>query len=346
MTEMKSVFILGAGVSAEAGVPTLEDFLSKMFKDVKEYYQHKSNPSVSESIETVATLNELQTYAEMNLGYCNVEGLLSFLDFMVTIKGNQGDYERKMSLYLRDWIRKTIVAILEKMPPVGKREQYEKFIEVIKREKFPVITFNWDLLLDNRFGGIIDYGSDKFECRGVDLIHSSTPLLKLHGSMNWGVGETGKAYCVREKIDDAIKEPLIVMPTYMKLFENAIFGDIWQRALKEISEADNLFIVGFSFAATDQHFRQFLKHAIKQHAKVKEKPLEIYVITRPKRLIEDKLTFEKRYTDFLEHEMQIRSKFYYMTFSKFVEGMWQIPNVSKRSETFQHFVTWLEDNST
>lgn len=124
------------------------------------------------------------------------------------------------------------------------------------------------------------------------------PLLKLHGSLNWsrckkclavlslsipdwlprikvgeffgydvrenhnrvGLNVTGKLATLKHdecgaKVEP---EPFIVPPTWNKTEYRQRIAPVWQQAARELSEARNIFIIGYSLPETDQFFRHLL----------------------------------------------------------------------------------------
>lgn len=155
--------------------------------------------------------------------------------------------------------------------------------------KCSVITFNYDLALDyalySYFSGSINYGLPKIN-------HQTGPLLlKLHGSSNWvkcqecehisfwslndffskfhylflknvkfafldvasKLISSGLKCC---NCDKKIKsEPYIVPPTWSKTEYYKDISVIWKRAALELSEAENIFICGYSLRESDLFFK-------------------------------------------------------------------------------------------
>ena len=170
---------------------------------------------------------------------------------------------------------------------------YGEFAELIKyllndatpKQTVSVITFNYDLACDFAFfkSGIhVDYAL------GENVHARAVPLLKLHGSLNWAfcpeldkvVPWTMKAhfsqFTWRYIPDDAktvflkmiphlgafkyedkevIPEPVLVPPTWNKTEHHRNLADVWSRAAKELSEAENIFVIGYSLPETDAFFK-------------------------------------------------------------------------------------------
>ncbi len=168
------------------------------------------------------------------------------------------------------------------MPP----PPYDSFADLLVKlsngdwDRVSVITFNYDLGVDlalyfedvpYRYGFSHDSGS------AVDL-------LKLHGSLNWGRCPMCKevilldmrACLQRMKIRAAgsmkfevsgdlrllqhcgsqLKpEPVIVPPTWNKGSYHSQLARVWKRAAYHLSEAEYIFIIGYSYPQTDEFFR-------------------------------------------------------------------------------------------
>jgi len=156
--------------------------------------------------------------------------------------------------------------------------------EAVPKHTIAVITFNYDLACDfalYKHGFYVDYAL------GEKVDRKTLPLLKLHGSLNW-------AYCPElEKVvpwtmqahfskyhwnflDDiqsvllrmmphlkdfkyedktVIPEPVLVPPTWNKSEHHRNLSAVWARAAAELSEAENIFIIGYSLPETDAFFR-------------------------------------------------------------------------------------------
>lgn len=166
---------------------------------------------------------------------------------------------------------------------------YNYFIEGIKNDenKFCVISFNYDLALDF----VIEFydGPKSINyCLPEQnrLNYNALKLLKLHGSINWAtctnkncnnirvisirddigikgnplrpieaskIIKTLKCEC-GDKLNDL---PLIVPPTWNKTGSYNI-ENVWHQTVKELSEAKNIFIIGYSMPPADIFFQYLL----------------------------------------------------------------------------------------
>ena len=139
-----------------------------------------------------------------------------------------------------------------------------------------VITFNYDLLLEEALNRLampfyyglgsdnVAYDSTAGSCR--DPTEGSLLILKLHGSLNWSVGEG--SLTVFGSYDDAIAasgHPYLVAPTW----EKAVSGPtrtVWDGALRALTDASRLIVVGSSFRAGDAHFKYLLAAGLMQNS--------------------------------------------------------------------------------
>ncbi len=155
------------------------------------------------------------------------------------------------------------------------------------RQTVSVITFNYDLACDMalfRKGKTADYGME-------DIIDSynSIPLLKLHGSLNWAsvigsreiitvnieeylrimepdftndqknykllIGSHLRKYLLRLKDVSAEYEPVIIPPSWNMFDRHKALSNVWSNAARHLSEAEYIFIIGYSLPETDAFFR-------------------------------------------------------------------------------------------
>lgn len=78
-----------------------------------------------------------------------------------------------------------------------------------------------------------------------------------------------------------ILEPFLITPTFTKVFDNTHIQMIWHNAHVELSEADKIVFIGYSFPEADYHFRTLLRKAVNPNVSIE------VVLTR-----NDKITSE------------------------------------------------------
>jgi len=182
-----------------------------------------------------------------------------------------------------------------KLCPDGSYLDFVSLVESIKNQDgtFPsIISFNYDLALDC---ALFYKGYEVNYCLGNNR-NGDINLMKLHGSLNWfkskeketneiipyDFSQINKWYRGNYAIDDYEKVnislakkftkenikykgqelhpiPIIIPPTWNKLeFScNHEIDKVWQKAAEELSNAENIFVIGYSYPETDIFFKYF-----------------------------------------------------------------------------------------
>jgi hypothetical protein len=294
---MKTVFIFGAGASAPAGVPMMADFVDRAERLFRE---NRFEPGSRAAVEDVfRAIGELQpVYAKAYLDLDNIEALFGVIE-MAQLVGKLAGRDGPSIEKLRSSLVTMIVETIEQSTKLGHpqahaaAEPYGSLLRSLKqisetragRALEPsFITFNYDLALDHAltFSGVpFDYGLSE------DTRPRALPLLKLHGSINWGLcqepacreivpfyvseaqfdpifTQSGQAAIYnlgselkrrREHHNMALTGPVIVPPTWNKTEYHGGLTRVWQRAAAELGSADSLIVVGYSLPESDSFFR-------------------------------------------------------------------------------------------
>jgi len=229
-------------------------------------------------------------YAPTGLDVNNIEVLMGALE-MAGILGLGGD---KVDDYTSSYtpitrclhyvIAKTIEErlsfplannILQPPPP------YPAFVELLtslrratRDSSSAFLTFNYDLAADFAISSkfAINYGLTRAASQGF-------ALLKLHGSLNWfscvechnlvsmdfdefpanmpmRVSERFSKWShVKKRKHNISATPFIIPPTWDKGSFRHPMASVWAKAVAELREAQNIFIIGYSFPETDEYFR-------------------------------------------------------------------------------------------
>jgi hypothetical protein len=138
-----------------------------------------------------------------------------------------------------------------------------------------VITFNYDTVLEAGF----DLIGQRYDCQ-LDPSRSTqesaaTPLLKIHGSINWSrpLGAPEDAPLVERADYAAVRrcgdEVAILPPTWRKTFGGSL-GRMWDAAVGAVSSATRLIVVGFSLPATDTHFKYLLAAGLRDNISLRK----------------------------------------------------------------------------
>lgn len=295
----KTVFVLGAGFSVTAGVPSQAYLLEKIL-------ELSDCEKISKFIEDVFGLKGEQAskldlediYTPIHQSISNDEYLKSYSPAELK------EIERNLNTSISQLIDQSN----------GDQEYIAKFAEYLVNDKrnsiasdnIAVLSLNWDIILDNMLfetsdRTIINYGchtagingankmipiltakernSCKKDIQGYDpfLI---VKLFKLHGSLNWATCPK----CKRVFVSKGYKEGLnalegfsdcpqcnkvklnatLLLPSFQKELQKHHFQQIWTQAAKELSEASKIVFIGYSFPLADFDFRSLMtKHLSK-----------------------------------------------------------------------------------
>jgi len=295
VTMANVVFILGAGTSRQGGAPLMADFLDvahNLWKTDRVIEKAEYFKSVFASI---GRMQAVHSKAQLDLD--NIESVFNAFVMARILNKFPGDTNFSGE-ELEDALKQLIATTLQKtllFPVQGggvtAPKPYPVFanlLDYLRRDSHPqrtvaVLTFNYDLGVDhamyvNRLGP--DY------CLSGKA-SPDVPLLKLHGSMNWGVCSKCSAvvpwglsaffqsYSYRhlgenEKVQlDVWSQferlthcecrvaplPFLVPPTWNKSDHQETIRVVWQRAAKELTDAEHIFIIGYSLPETDAFFR-------------------------------------------------------------------------------------------
>jgi hypothetical protein len=292
---MKTVFILGAGASKQAGAPLMTDFLDCAY-DLMRLKTQGIIESKKDFENVFDAISELQgVHSKSYLDLDNIEIVFGAIEMGLLLK-RLGNRNEKAIKSLRNSLITLIYKTLEFSIPFPVKNNrifppkpYYSFMTILKEvEKnqpyqdphdFSFITFNYDLCLDfflHYSGKNCDY------CLEPGKTTGGSPLLKLHGSINWGLSEDMKIipYYIHEADFHFLggakrvfynlgtnlnsKEhdgkplsgpPVIVPPTWNKNSYHSQLSNVWSRAAYEIADAENIFIIGYSLPETDSFFR-------------------------------------------------------------------------------------------
>ncbi|MBT4482708.1 MAG: hypothetical protein HOC71_03410 [Candidatus Latescibacteria bacterium] len=293
-----TVFILGAGTSVDAGVPLMGNFLEEAKKMWKNKEIKDADEDFDRVFEAYGKLHPIHSKTTINT--YNLEEVISIFE-MANMLGSFENYKPRQ---LKDIIRsfKTVIAkTIEnsmklkvnngQIMPFSLHKRFADLIRFFENDARPkhsvsVITFNYDIGIDYAFHAnkyiSYSYGLDSKRDNKDNI-----PLMKLHGSINWGTCSKCKAivpYYLHtyfngrnisanngkikitigselNKYDHCgeefplLPEPVIIPPCWDKFYHSTKLSQVWKQAAKELSEAENIFIIGYSYPKTDAFFR-------------------------------------------------------------------------------------------
>ncbi|MFY3744720.1 hypothetical protein ACOQFB_12470 [Anaeromyxobacter sp. Red801] len=317
------VFVLGAGASVESGAPMMTNFL-----DVAEdLWRTNERGGDDESFERVFKgISAFKSvHAQLALDTTNLETVFSAFEMgaMVGRLGSQTDPDEiaKAAPAMARVISRTLTQTVRFPAPktrVQAPASYETFVSLLRRIRSPVtkihrpatrgpkgvpavITLNYDLALDYALfvGGMPPayWLSEETHAQG------SIKLLKLHGSLNWGMCRKCQRVTpwnlsaffqnrswqlfydepdrtVMLDVFDKLGEfrhdcgevvggaPVVVPPTWNKS-DNQLLRNVWQHAARELSEARYIVFIGYSFPETDMYFQYLLALGLAGDARIR-----------------------------------------------------------------------------
>jgi NAD-dependent SIR2 family protein deacetylase len=212
MTKIKTVYILGAGFSIEAGAPSQEKLVSKIFeihenepyvfgdKKIEKFRSFlKTTLNIPENYQKTIPLEDIFT----PLDSC-IANNISFRNVCVEfLKKSRHLVFELIGLTLQHILRDSNKAYIDIFSKYLVQESKKRL--QTKQDLISIISTNWDILLDNSIYneirnqqglGVVDYccyissydKHDKTVKPGLEILGKggfNTKLLKLHGSLNW-----------------------------------------------------------------------------------------------------------------------------------------------------------------
>lgn len=302
-----AVFILGAGASNDCGAPLMADFLdvadelrlaNKAGSDAEHFDRVFQSLAALKSVQAQTTLDTYdleKVFSAFEMGA--MIGRLGSISDPSVIEGARRAMTRVIARTLQSTVRFRLAS--NRLEP---STTYSDFVEFLirarsqaktKRPITPtVITLNYDLALD--FALHWHQVRFTYGLTEENPAAASLPLLKLHGSLNWGVCPTCGTYLyayeigayfknytfgttfddrpvevelgLRDRLPDLrheecktnfTNEPLVIPPTWNKS-DNKLLRGVWSLAARQLAKARYLVFAGYSFPETDLYFRYLL----------------------------------------------------------------------------------------
>jgi hypothetical protein len=290
----KTIFILGAGFSAAAGVPTQSALLGKVLEG-------GGNQELIDFIEGVFGLNpEDAKHLALEDVYTAIHKAVSRNR---VIKGYGAESLKSLEDQLTRSISEAINVYIEHdLDEAGYLGGFIRLLQLgAQRRAHSVISLNWDILLDQRIGRgererdrvYVDYGT---QCTGIGnednrvkpaLLAKShnepvVQLLKLHGSLNWLVcPQCERLYvnwdrkvaledhqCRKCESGSVQLQPSIILPTFQKTLDSLHYRNIWNQAANRLASASKVVFIGYSFPLADFDFRALITRHLSTNAEV------------------------------------------------------------------------------
>lgn len=348
---MKSVFIFGAGASRSAGGPLMSDFFDK----AERLLRHKKVPDAKAEFENVLNaISELQPmHAKSYFDLDNLEmvfGAIEMGQLIHKFAGRTPDEIAALRVSIVTLIVKTLeqsILFPARQGQVRAPQAYMDFSEMLKQlEKkthtrdYSFITFNYDVALDYALF-CNNISTDYYLAGDTAPTSIAVPLLKLHGSINWGrcpkcdeivpydVGtvsfnlfrqdrDAQVIFDLGSKITTQIHKlcstqlsgpPVIVPPTWDKTTHHAKLVNVWRRAAKELEIAENIFVIGYSLPDSDLFFRYLFSLGSEGKTRIKR----LWVIDP------DRNNVEPRFRGLIGRGLENRFKFHELKFEEAIQ---------------------------
>lgn len=294
----RRVYILGAGASAACGIPVAKDILRAAMLKLR-----------SDSAEKAREVHKLLAYLYPGFDrhlrtYPNIEDFLNLLEMAKQF--NTEDFI-KSSVWPKARLRAvndiTLKAVTDYLWDFMQNKETYKLIRDFAEEAIEpgdvIITFNWDTTLEHALHLHRDEPTFVYTYSRPRKKDELT-VLKPHGSIDWfrrndlpkGIkkedlevlDESLTAFTrfdFRKNPDLAHRTPVIVPPVSTKDFKFSFLKETWVSVYWAVSQATELYIIGYSLPPEDQFARLVLRRAIRSNvsnaAKHKKKTLRVKI---------------------------------------------------------------------
>jgi hypothetical protein len=337
MMNEKIVYILGAGMSVPAGVPSQNDIMSKCLEDadfynkVKGFYRefylltstNLTRPAMAKiPLEDIFSLLDRSIKSAHKYKNFTVTNFIEIENIFMTKIASYLETINVNNDYILEFVKNIITARID----VGQ-----------SCDKISIISMNWDNLMDNAIKSFenlenqdkvgIDYCmydymyEDQNSKSYIPSTHkkvkgyNNIKLIKLHGSINWNICYACNKVYINHKIIntqgrcnscDVELEKFMLSPTFMKEFQANHIKNIWHNALIDISEATKIIFIGYSLPLSDFEFKIMLSKAINRKNKVNIKVIDF--LNDDKQFTKSFVELKDRYNTFFGTKIQFYSK--------------------------------------
>lgn len=305
---MNLAFLLGAGASKPkpSDIPTVKELLPDLLDrarkldraDLQRLADFCENTGI-ENIEDLLTAATLSGFCSRNP---SILRLVRFLIFggeadsegrYLSHKGLSGDLSAVA--FLQDTLQVLFGLLSSRMLPAKPNAGHDAIAEyIIDKPESPIITTNYDCCVDlaltsknAKFSYHIDFGNEE-QSEGSES--DKTPLIKLHGSLNWYYCETCQDVFLidiektqNEYLDNKLCYPviavckkgggqrrgLLVPPLAMKFDMLPPLTPLIEEAQNFFNKADSIVVVGFSFADADRYISRMLTKSMQNNKDLK-----------------------------------------------------------------------------
>ena len=302
---MHLAFLLGAGASKPkpSGIPTVKELLPDLLErarrldraDLQRLADFCENSRI-DNIEDLLTAATLSGFCGRNPSILSLVGFLIYgreSDSEAIYLGHKGPSRDLSSVaFLQDTLQVLFGLLSSRMLPAEPNAGHNAIAEyVLNKPNSSIITTNYDCCVDlalssknAKFSYHIDFANSKpIEGSGES---DKTPLIKLHGSLNWYYCETCQQVHLidmkktqNEYLNDEIcysviavcrecggqRRGLLVPPLAMKFDMSPPLTPLIEKAQEFFNRADSIVVVGFSFADADMYISRMLTKSMQNN---------------------------------------------------------------------------------
>jgi len=295
--KINTVYILGAGFSCYAALPTQQEIVRQLFN-----HQELSGPPdineiltaiIRDFLASVFQVRSLDEHAP------TLEDIYTCIDLSAQTGHFLGQaYTPKKLQAIRQLLTHRIFQILEKRyqpsPAISQLLEH-----VLQKENSAFISLNWDMVLEKHLAQLScrpDYQCSIQPLTDFAADNQRIPVCKLHGSANWAYCDNCKYLFFDPDTQTALHDQLFLFPhdfslfgytppaasfsslacphcriphlsthivtfSFRKNFRTNYFSCLWHQAEMLLQQADRWVFIGYSLPQADYQFKHLLKSA-------------------------------------------------------------------------------------
>lgn len=283
----KIAVFLGAGASAELGLPLMNTFCDAV---------RDSDIPADEIHDFDAVHNYCNRLAAL-IGQSarNLENLMSFLSLLEIASPSINIDHCKIYKTPEEALNFVISLICERVMPdiqIHKLSKMAALLAELSKHRAVIITTNYDMHVEltcyrHRLPIAFSESVNNTYRRAPlgEAIHAEAPLslYKLHGSANWTMDSAGQLSCsgsitypdpnsinVTKPTLVSRGRQLIIPPAAIKNIQHGVLREQWNGAHAALRTAEHIWFIGYSFPETDSYMRYFIASAVAGNPRLRQ----------------------------------------------------------------------------
>ena len=299
---LRVAFLLGAGASKPepSGIPTVKELLPDLLTRARRLDREEVTKLASFCDETgITNIEDLLTAAQISYFCSRNPTILRLVEFLIfreeTAPGEPPFRRRRRSqvdvssvAFLQDTLQVLFGLLSSRMLPASPNAGHKAIAAFLgEHPHSAIITTNYDCCMDRALAEAVRPFSYLIDFANSETLPSMegdpSPLIKLHGSLNWFYCETCQEVhwidierTVTDYLADRALYPvigvcrncggqrrgLLVPPLAMKFDVAPPLNPLIDRAADAFGQAELIVVVGFSFADADLYISRMLSKAM------------------------------------------------------------------------------------